>query len=577
MKYIPTIGLEIHAELKTQSKMFCSCANNTDEKRPNVNICPICMGHPGTLPVLNKRAIQHVLLVGHAVGGKIADYTEWDRKNYFYPDIPKGYQISQYKYPLVSGGAIPVAVRGNISGEKVTSGKLQVESEEKKDLQLVSLLRHDLLIACNLQVVSITRIHLEEDTAKSTHGEGKNADESLVDFNRAGVPLLELVTEPVIHDAETAGSFAREFQLLLRTLGVAEANMEKGEMRVEANVSVAEEKAESGKESKEQKVESDKLQVTSKDNYDLQLETCNLELKKLGTKTEVKNLNSFRSVERAIAFEIQRQIALLEKGEKVIQETRGWDETAGKTFSQRLKESSHDYRYFPDPDLPKLAISEIPEFSADEIKKGMPELPWDKRVRFKKDFGMTDKEAAVFVEAPAVGSYFEAVIQGEPLYKPTSTRRALVQTEPYKGSPCIRLAINYILSDYLGLIKKDHGEDYESYINSIEPSNFTKLMKMISENKVSSRGAKDLLLLMYKGDKREPTTIAEENGLLQKSDTGELELMVKEIIAKNPSVVADYKAGKLVALQFLIGQGMKLSKGSANPAILKEVFLKELK
>jgi aspartyl-tRNA(Asn)/glutamyl-tRNA(Gln) amidotransferase subunit B len=471
--------------------MFCSCANDPDEKRPNVNICPICLGHPGTLPVLNKKAIQHVLLVGHAVGGKIADYTEWDRKNYFYPDIPKGYQISQYKYPLVTGGTIGA--------------------------------------------VAITRIHLEEDTAKSTHGQGKSSDESLIDFNRAGVPLLELVTEPVIHDAETAGAFAREFQLLLRTLGVAEANMEKGGMRVEANVSVA------------------------KEENELKRQKPKVESRKLGTKTEVKNLNSFRSVERAIAFEIKRQSELLEKGDKVVQETRGWDENTAQTFSQRVKESSHDYRYFPDPDLPKLIISEITEFSADKIKKDMPELPWDKRTRLIRDFSMTAKEVAVFVEVPIAGNYFESV------------------TASLKDNKDIsRLSINYILSDYLGLIKKDHDEDYESFINSIEPSNFTKLMKMISENKVSSRGAKDILVLMYKGDKREPLIIAEEKGLLQKSDAGELELMVREIITKNPSVVADYKSGKLVALQFLIGQGMKLSKGSANPEVLKKVFLKEL-
>ena len=531
MKYIPTIGLEIHAELRTKSKMFCSCANNTDEKRPNVNICPICMGHPGTLPVLNKEAIRHVLLVGHAVGGTIADYTEWDRKNYFYPDIPKGYQISQYKYPLINGGMIPVQ---GLPLYKLSTRATLVQTQYKG-------------YPCT-NSIAITRIHLEEDTAKSTHGVGKSADESLVDFNRAGVPLLELVTEPVIQTAETAGAFAREFQLLLRTLGVALANMEKGEMRVEANVSVASE-----------------------------VDTTAL---KFGTKTEVKNLNSFRSVERAIAFEIKRQIELLEKGEKIVQETRGWDENAGKTFSQRAKESSHDYRYFPDPDLPKLVISEIPEFSPSNIKKLMPELPWDKRARFQKDFKMTTKEVAVFVESPAVGAYFESVVQGLPLYK-LSTRATLVQADvqadEYKGYPCTKLAINYILTDYLGLLKKDHGEDYESYINSIEPSNFTNLMKMTSENKISSRGAKDLLVLMYKGDKREPLIIAEEKGLLQKSDTGELESMAKEIIAKNPGVVADYKAGKLVALQFLIGQGMKLSKGSANPAVLKEVFLKELK
>jgi hypothetical protein len=246
-------------------------------------------------------------------------------------------------------------------------------------------------------------------------------------------------------------------------------------------------------------------------------------------------------------------------GDEVVQETRGWDENTAQTFSQRVKESSHDYRYFPDPDLPKLIISEITEFSADKIKKDMPELPWDKRTRLIRDFSMTAKEVAVFVEVPIAGNYFESV------------------TASLKDNKDIsRLSINYILSDYLGLIKKDHDEDYESFINSIEPSNFTKLMKMISENKVSSRGAKDILVLMYKGDKREPLIIAEEKGLLQKSDAGELELMVREIITKNPSVVADYKSGKLVALQFLIGQGMKLSKGSANPEVLKKVFLKEL-
>ena len=484
---IPTIGLEIHAELRTQSKMFCSCRNDTDEARPNTNICPICLGHPGTLPVLNKAAILHVIRVGHAVGGTIADYTEWDRKNYFYPDIPKGYQLSQYKYPLVTGGVVPVA------GKKI----------------------------------ELTRIHLEEDTARSTHGQGKSADESLVDFNRAGVPLMELVTEPVIHDAETAGAFAREFQLLLRTLGVAEANMEKGELRVEANVSVASE--------------------------------ADTAAGRFGVKTEVKNLNSFRSVEKAIAFEIKRQTELLEKGDKVVQETRGWDENSSKTFSQRAKESSHDYRYFPDPDLPKLMISEIPDFSADAIKKGMPELPWDKRARYQKKYSMTDKEVALFVESPALTAYFESVIDG-------------FANDKKK----VKLAINYLLTDYLGLLKKEH-EVYESRLSMILPLNFTKLVGMVGSAEISSRGAKDVLLFMYKGDSRDPEAIAQEKGLIQKSDTGELESMVKEVIAKNPAVVADYKSGKSVALQFLIGQGMKASKGSANPEVLKELFLKQLK
>lgn len=461
MKYTATIGLEVHAELKTASKMFCSCRNNPDEEKPNTNICPICLAHPGTLPILNKEAIKHVLKVGCAVKGEIADFTEWDRKNYFYPDIPKGYQISQYKYPLVSGG--------------------------------------------ELAGVALTRIHLEEDTAQSTHD---LHEKSLVNFNRAGVPLMELVTEPVIHDAETAVRFAKELQLLLRYLGAGEANMEKGEMRVEANISVS---ADAGK---------------------------------LGTKTEVKNLNSFRVVEKAITYEIERQIKILEAGEKVMQETRGWDENAGKTFSQRVKESSHDYRYFPDPDIPKLETKSINE------KVELPELPWEKRERLQKEFEMTDKEVAICVEMPEVGRYVESVIGAE--------------------KKNARLAINYILTDYMGLLKKE-----TKNISAISPINFSKLISMIGDKKISSRGAKDILVLLMKEDS-DPETIAERNGLMQKSDEGEIRKIVEEIVKNNEVVVEDYKKGKESALQFLIGQGMKATKGSANPELLKEILKKIL-
>ncbi len=467
-KYLATIGLEIHAELKTSSKMFCSCKNDPDEDRPNTNICPVCMGHPGTLPVLNKEAIKHVLKIGHAVNGNIADFTEWDRKNYFYPDIPKGYQISQYKYPLVSGGS--------------------------------------------MAGVDITRIHLEEDTAQSTHDIHKK---SLINFNRSGVPLMELVTEPVIHDAVTAVKFAKELQLLLRYLGAGEANLEKGEMRVEANISVA------------------------------TIENTNA--KKFGTKTEVKNLNSFKSVEKAISYEINRQIKQIESGEKVVQETRGWDDNSGKTYSQRLKESSHDYRYFPEPDLPKLKISEVQEFEENNLKKEMPELPWVKRDRLQKEFGMTDKEIAVMVEAPEVGNYFEKVI---------SNKKSIA-----------KLTINYLLTDYLGIIKKENVN-----LNSISENNFAKLMIMIENKKLSSRGAKDILLLMIKNN-IDPEKIAIENDLIQKSDEEEIKKIIEKIISENPSVVEDYKKGKVAALQFFVGQGMKATKGSANPEILKRIAL----
>ncbi len=470
--YKATIGLEIHAELKTSSKMFCSCANNPDEDKPNTNICPVCTGHPGTLPVLNKEAIKHVLKIGHAVGGDIADFTEWDRKNYFYPDIPKGYQISQYKYPLVSGG--------------------------------------------NLAGVDLTRIHLEEDTAQSTHD---THSKSLINFNRSGVPLMELVTEPVIHDAETAVRFAKELQLLLRYIGAGEANLEKGEMRVEANISVASEE--------------------------------NTLVKKFGTKTEVKNLNSFKAVEKSIAYEIKRQIELIEKGEKVVQETRGFDENTGTTYSQRLKESSHDYRYFPEPDLPKLKISEVADFKKENLTKETPELPWIKRDRYIKDYGMTEKEVAVFVETPKVGNYFEKVIVG--------------------NDKIVKLAINYILTDYLGLLKKE-GKDIEKEIGAIKSENFAKLLVMIEAKKLSSRGAKDTLSLMLKED-GDPEIIADKNGLIQKSDEGEIKKIVEEIISKNSVAVDEFKKGKEASLQFLIGQGMKATKGSANPELLKKLLL----
>lgn len=476
-EYRPTIGLEIHAELKTKTKMFCACLNDPDEKHPNTHVCPVCMAHPGSLPVINRDAVHKVLLVGTALGATIADYTEFDRKNYFYPDIPKGYQISQFAHPLVKGGA--------------------------------------------LGGVSVTRVHLEEDTARSQHtstslsaGEGV----SLVDYNRAGVPLMELVTEPTIHSAEDAGSFARELQLLLRTLGAGEANMEKGEMRVEANISVS------------------KTDI-------------------FGTKVEVKNLNSFRSVERAILFEVERQVALLESGGSVVQETRGWDENKQQTFSQRKKESSHDYRYFPDPDLPKLMISEIPEFSADALFRELPELPWQKRARLL-ELGLKSDIAELFVRDEILGTFFQYVSLG--MDKESSL-----------------LAANYISSDISG--KRETGEIQDAWLfDEKNAERMRQLIALIQNGSLSSRGAKDTLTLMCtSGDA--PEALAREHGLMQQSDTGALREVVSKVISTHPQVVADYKAGKEVALQFLVGQGMKESKGSANPATLRELYIEMLK
>ncbi len=473
-KLIATIGLEIHAELKTASKMFCSCKNDPDEEKPNANICPICTGHPGTLPVLNIEAIRHVLKMGHALNGTIANFTEWDRKNYFYPDIPKGYQISQYKYPLVTGGSL--------------SG------------------------------VELTRIHLEEDTAQSTHD---LHEKSLVNFNRAGVPLMELVTEPVIHDALTAVTFAKELQLLLRYIGAGDANMEKGEMRVEANISVA------------------SLEDT--------------EARKFGTKTEVKNLNSFKVVEKAIAYEIERQTELLARGEKVVQETRGWDEDRGETYSQRKKESSHDYRYFPEPDIPKMKIEEVPELRKEVLVKELPELPWVKRERYLTTYAMSEKEAAVFVENQVVATFFERVISTLP-----------------QDKKAIDLAKNYILTDYLGTLKKE-GKN----IDTISSENFSKIIAMIMAQTISSRGAKDIITLLVK-EGGDPEKVALEKGLIQKNDEGELLKIVEKIVLDNPTAYTEFKGGKIASLQFFIGQGMKATKGSANPELLKKTFLEVL-
>jgi aspartyl-tRNA(Asn)/glutamyl-tRNA(Gln) amidotransferase subunit B len=467
-EYIPTIGLEVHAELKTRTKMFCDSRNDPDEERPNVNVCPVCMAHPGTLPAINKEAVRHIVRMGVAVGGTIADYTEFDRKNYFYPDIPKGYQISQYEHPIVKGGMI--------------GG------------------------------VELTRIHLEEDTARSVHGGGK----SLVDFNRAGVPLMELVTEPVIHSAEAAGVFARELQLILRYLGAGEANMEKGEMRVEANISV------------------------SKDGT-------------LGTKVEIKNLNSFRSVERAIAYEIERQSKALEKGEKLVQETRGWDEGKQQTFSQRLKESSHDYRYFPDPDLPKLYLSEREELNPEQVKQNLPELPWERRERYLA-FGLKKEDADMFVSELLFGDFYDG------------TCRALSSSEEKM------LAANYVASDLAGRIAQ--GELSQATLNEAASVRFGKLVTLIGGKKLTSRAAKDMLVPVILGE--DPESYAEREGLFQKSDMGEIEQVAKSIIDENPTVVADYRSGKMQALQFLVGKGMKATKGSANPELLKELFTKLL-
>lgn len=513
-KYIPTIGLEVHAELKTRTKMFCDSKNDPDETRPNVNVCPICMAHPGTLPVINREAVRHILRIGTAIGGELADESEFDRKSYFYPDIPKGYQISQYEHPLVNGG--------------------------------------------ELGGVAVTRVHLEEDTARSTHAGGA----SLVDFNRAGIPLMELVTEPVIRDAETAGKFARELQLLLRTLGAGEANLEKGEMRIEANISVApmsenefSEHTKKGSDARRGKVMSAGVfESTTERGAGTRNEADETFGHALGTKVEVKNLNSFRSVERAIAFEIQRQTRLIESGGKVVQETRGWDEAKQETFHQRFKEGSADYRYFPEPDLPKLYLSEIAEFSPDAIRASLPELPWERRARYAQAYTLRESDVEYLSASVERTAFFDMVAE------------SLESNEKL-----VALATNYIVSDLAGIYAKTGAEEYAS----LDPKLFAKLIKLTAAGELSSRGAKDVLaILVEKGG--DPALIAEEHGLIQEHDPEALKTAVMDVLASEPKAVEEYRAGKEAALQYLIGKSMKAAKGAGNPAVLKELIIKEL-
>jgi len=482
MKYKPTIGLEIHAELKTQSKMFCGCKNDPEEKRSNYNICPICTAQPGTLPVANEEAIKKVIKTGLALNCRIAQNSKFDRKNYFYPDLPKGYQISQYDMPLCEDGFL------EINGKKIR----------------------------------IKRIHLEEDTGSLIHPEGK--DYSLVNLNRAGIPLMELVTEPDITSGKEARLFAEELQLILRYLGVSSADMEKGQMRVEVNISISKGKT-------------------------------------LGTKVEIKNLNSFRVIEKAVDFEIKRQEEILETGDKIVQETRGWHDKKEITFSQREKEDAHDYRYFPEPDLPPM------HFDDDYIKKielSMPELPEQKRKRFKKEFGLEDAAVEFFIYNKDLSEYYEQVVSEFDSWIITEGEQP--NKELYK------LVANYLITDIKGLLS---GKEFIVENFKITPENFAEFIKMIYKKEISSKVAKSVLLEMYNTG-IDPSTFVDENNLRQIDNEIELEKIIREIIEKNLKVVKDYKSGKQNALQFLVGQVMAKTRGTSNPEKVRELLQKFL-
>jgi len=482
--YKTIVGLEIHAELKTQSKMFCDCFNDPEAKEPNLNICPICLGHPGTLPVINQKAVEFVIKTALALNCRIPDSSKFDRKNYFYPDLPKNYQISQYGLPLSSNGFL------EIGGSKI----------------------------------KIREIHLEEDTGKLVHPVGANY--SLVDFNRAGVPLMELVTEPDISSGQEARQFGEELQMILRYLGVSEANMEKGQMRCEVNISLK-----SGK-------------------------------KELGTKVEIKNLNSFRAVERSIGYEIKRQGDLLESGQKVIQETRGWDENKQKTFSQRTKEEAQDYRYFPEPDLPPL--TELASIS-QRLSTELPELPQVKRQRFSQEYKLPPADINTLVGSKGLADYFEQIV--------SELETWLKIKSISDKQPLIKLTANYFLTELqkLLLVSKTKIEDCQ-----ISPENFAEFITLIQQKEISSSAAQKVLQEMFQTG-IDPSHVVEDKKLRQVSDEAELTEIVNRVIKKNPQPVKDYQSGKESALQFLVGQVMVASQGQANPTIVGEILKQKLK
>jgi aspartyl-tRNA(Asn)/glutamyl-tRNA(Gln) amidotransferase subunit B len=501
MEYDVIIGMEIHAELKTKSKMFCRCDNNARGAEPNSKTCPICLGHPGTLPYPNQQAIEWIILLGLGLNCRINEFSKFDRKNYFYPDLPKGYQISQFEIPFCADGYL------DIDGEKV----------------------------------AITRIHMEEDTGKSMHPAGRAY--SLVDLNRAGTPLIELVTEPVIRTAEMAKKFCQRYQQILRYLDISSADMEQGEMRCEANISIQEQ----GKwEYKGNCV------INPIGDY------------KLNPKVEVKNINSFKAMEKAVLYEIERQKKALAEGEKLVQETRGWDENAGKTVHQRFKESSADYRYFPEPDIPPIHTTAQ---MIESIKGRLIELPPAKKVRFMSEYGFDDVTAEILVSDKALADYAEHVVS-----ELESWIVSTGDTWERQKNKLAKLTSNWLISELFKHLKANNQTIKDIKISA---ENFAELMTLVYQDKINSSAAQTILEVMYeKGT--DPTYVMQDLGLEQMDDTAVLEAVVNSVLAANPDQVAQYKAGKTTVAQFLVGRVMAETKGKANPKKVQEIIAKFL-
>ena len=480
MEYEPVIGLEVHAELETRSKMFCSCpVVDTTQAQPNSAVCPVCAGMPGVLPVVNQRAVEYALRVALALECEVAPISIFARKNYFYPDLPKGYQISQYEEPLARHGRLTI------------------------------------LTAQGESVVRIRRVHLEEDTAKLTHVTRNGEAYSLVDLNRAGVPLLEIVSEPDLHSAEEVRAYAMALRSLLRYLGVNSGDMQKGVMRIEPNVSVR------------------PVGSTA-----------------LGTRAEIKNLNSFRALERGVAYEIQRQTELLRQGKKVRQETVGWDDAREVTFIQRVKEGEDDYRYFPEPDLPPLVVE--PAWM-EQIRSALPELPAAKFHRFREQYGLNDYDAGVLVAEQAVADYFELVVKDTPEISP-------------------KVVTNWVSGELFGLLNQS-GISIDS--SKVPPAELARLVQMVTDGAINMTIAKSVLSEMF-ATGRSAEAIISQGGLRQISDTDSIAPLVSQVLAENPEQVTAYLEGKETLLRWLIGQVMRAARGQANPQVVQKELERQL-
>src|SRR6184192_1913919 len=483
MSYIATIGLEVHVQLKTRSKMFCASPVEFGAE-PNTHTCPVCLGLPGALPVMNQDALRMTMLTGLMLGCDIAAVSKFDRKNYFYPDMPKNYQISQYDMPLCTNGSVPLH-----------------DLAYPKDAQK-NIVTHD-------KEVHLVRIHLEEDVAKSFHFENTTG----IDFNRAGTPLMEIVTQPEIHSPEEAFAFLTALKQILIYGAVSDADMEKGQLRCDCNISVRPENQ-----------------------------------TELGAKIEIKNMNSISGVRRALAYEIRRQISVLESGEQLEQETRGWDDVAGETFLMRTKEFAHDYRYFPDPDL----VSVKTELLVADVRERVPELPKAKRSRFVDQYQVSPYDAGVLANDLELARYFEAAAKG--------ARRP-------------KSIANWILNDLQNALSAA-GKTIQDC--PIPPEALDELVNLIDSGKISGKQAKEVFAEMFVSGKR-AAAIVREKGIEQLSDSSAIEALCDEVIAANPKPVADFKAGNVASMNFLKGQVMKLSKGKANPQLADEILQNKLK